>query len=281
MDDPEQFRAVSRERWEAAARGWSARREAFQSAATPVSAWLVDAVGPEPGQTILELAAGPGDTGLLAAERVRPDGKVILTDGAEAMVEVAKARAEELGLSGLVEVRPMEAEWIDLPTASADGVLCRWGYMLLADPEAALRETRRVLRPGGRVALAVWDTPAANPWSMGGLLLDLGVVEPRDPGEPGPFALADPGRVRDLLQDAGFGEVVVDAVDFAFMAPDADAWWAQQLDCSPTLSEAVRDLSPADHYKLRDAVDAFLEDFTQPDGSLRIPARTLAASATA
>jgi len=99
MDDPEEFRATSRDRWEAAARGWSARREAFQSAAAPVSAWLVDAVQPQPGQTVLELAAGPGDTGLLAAERVRPDGKLILTDGAEAMVEVARARTEELGLN--------------------------------------------------------------------------------------------------------------------------------------------------------------------------------------
>jgi SAM-dependent methyltransferase len=281
MDDPEEFRAVSRDRWEAAARGWSARREAFQAAAAPVSAWLVDAVQPQPGQTVLELAAGPGDTGLLAAELVRPHGKLILTDGAEAMVEVARARTEELGLTDVVETRPMELEWIDLPTASVDAALCRWGYMLLADPEAALRETRRVLRPGGRVALSAWAAPEANPWSMGRLLLDQGVVQPRDPAEPGPFALADPDRIRGLLQDAGFDEIVLDAVDFAFTAADADSWWEHQLDCSPTLVESVRDLSPADHYRLRDAVDAFLERFAQADGSLRIPARTLTASATA
>jgi SAM-dependent methyltransferase len=281
MEDPEEFRATSRERWEGAARGWSARRQAFQSAAAPVSAWLVDAVGPHPGQTILELAAGPGDTGLLAAELVRPHGRLILTDGAEAMVEVARARAEELGLSDLVEARAMELEWIDLPTASVDGVLCRWGYMLLADPEAALRETRRVLRPGGRVALAAWDRPEANPWSMGRLLLDQGLVAAPDRDEPGPFALADPDRIRELLQDAGFDEIVLDAVDFAFTAPDADGWWEQQLDCSPTLGEAVRSLSPADHYRLRDAVDASLDRFGQPDGSVRIPARTLVAAASA
>jgi SAM-dependent methyltransferase len=281
MDDPEEFRAASRDRWEAAARGWSARREAFQAAAAPVSAWLVDAVQPQPGQTVLELAAGPGDTGLLAAELVRPHGKLILTDGAEAMVEVARARTEELGLTDVVEARPMELEWIDLPTASVDAALCRWGYMLLADPEAALRETRRVLRPGGRVALSAWAAPEANPWSMGRLLLDQGVMQPRDPAEPGPFALADPDRIRGLLQDAGFDEIVLDAVDFAFTAPDADSWWEHQLDCSPTLVESVRDLSPADHYRLRDAVDAFLERFAQADGSLRIPARTLTASATA
>jgi SAM-dependent methyltransferase len=162
-EDVAAFRAASRTQWEEGAAGWGARREAFQAAAAPVSHWMIDAIAPQPGQTVLELAAGPGDTGLLAAELVRPDGKLICTDGAEAMVEVARARAAELGLSDVVEARPMEAEWIDLETATVDGLLCRWGYMLLADPETALRETRRVLRPEGRVALAVWDVREANP----------------------------------------------------------------------------------------------------------------------
>ncbi len=79
------------------------------------------------------------------------------------MVEAAKENAARLGVTN-VEAKAMEAEWIDLSTATVDGVLCRWGYMLLADPEAALRETRRVLRPDGRVALAAWDAPERNPW---------------------------------------------------------------------------------------------------------------------
>ena len=89
----------------------------------------------------------------MAAELLRPGGKLISTDGAEAMVAVARERAGELGLMDMVDARPMEAEWIDLDTASVDAVLCRWGYMLLADPETALRETRRVLRPDGRTIM--------------------------------------------------------------------------------------------------------------------------------
>jgi SAM-dependent methyltransferase len=278
--DAEEFRAASREAWEGAARGWAARREAFQGAAAPVSEWLVDALDPQPGQTILELTAGPGDTGLLAARRVRPGGRLISTDGAAAMVAVAQARAEELGLADVVEARTMEAEWIDLPTASVDGVLSRWGIMLLADPEAALRETRRVLRPGGRLALAVWDRAEANPWSMGRLMADLLGTVP-EPGQPGPFALGDPERVRELLEAAGFGDVEVSAIDFAFTAAGPEQWWEQQLDCSPTLRGALAQLSPADHYKVRDRVDQALEAFTEPGGTVRIPARTLTASATA
>src|SRR5436853_402894 len=101
--DHAEFRVRSRERWERAAPGWAARREHLARATAPVSAWLIDAVGVQPGQTLLELAAGPGEVGLLAAELVRPGGRVILTDGAEGMVEAAKARASELGLDDVVE----------------------------------------------------------------------------------------------------------------------------------------------------------------------------------
>jgi len=282
VEDPDAYRAASRGRWEDAAGGWASARDAFQSAAAPVSDWLVDAIAPQPGQTVLELAAGPGDTGLLAAERLRPGGRLVSTDGATAMVEVARARAAELGLADVVQARPMEVEWIDMEAATVDAVLCRWGYMLVPDPETALRETRRVLRPGGRVAFAVWDAVEANPWSMGRRIVDLGFEEPSPPNTPGPFALGDPDLVRELLYGAGWtDDIVIEPLPFAFTATDADAWWAQQLDCSLALKGLVARLSPAEHYRLRDAVDADLERYVQPDGTLRIPARTLVAAATA
>ena len=282
-EDVAAFRAASRTQWEEGAAGWGARREAFQAAAAPVSHWMIDAIAPQPGQTVLELAAGPGDTGLLAAELVRPDGKLICTDGAEAMVEVARARAAELGLSDVVEARPMEAEWIDLETATVDGVLCRWGYMLLADPETALRETRRVLRPEGRVALAVWDVREANPLlaTPSAISVELGFAEPPPPGRPGPFALADREELFDVLATAGFADIAVDAVDLTFTFPDVDAAWAHQRDLSPTLAGLTRDLAPLDHYRLRDAFDARLAPFTGEDGAIAVPGRTLVAVATA
>jgi SAM-dependent methyltransferase len=247
-----------------------------------VSRWLVDAADPKPGQTILELAAGPADTGLMAAERVRPGGRAIITDNAPEMVAVARARAAELGIEN-VELREMEAEWIDLPAASVDGVLCRWGYMLLADPEAALRETRRVLRPGGRVALAAWDAREQNPWFTiaQDVLVAHGVVPEPAPGMPDGFAFARPGRIEELLGDAGFTDAVVDAVDFAFEPADLDAWWSHFTETSSRAAEGVAALPPAAHYELRDAFDAAYEPFVQEDGSLRLPARTLVATATA
>ena len=282
LEDPDTFRAASRGRWEGAAPGWAAAREAFQRSTAPVSEWLVAAIDPQPGQTVLELAAGLGDTGMLAAERLRPGGTLVSTDGAIAMVDAARARAGELGLSDVVEAKPMEVEWIDQATASVDAVLCRWGYMLVPDPETALRETRRVLRPGGRLALAVWADAAQNPWSTGRRLVELGFAEQSPPNTPGPFALGDPDLVLELLYGAGWtDDVVIEPLAFTFTAADADAWWAQQLDCSLSLKTLVAGLSPADHYRLRDAVDADLARFVQPDGSLALPACALMASATA
>ena len=129
-----------------AAGGWTARRAQLQEVVAPVSHWLIDAIAPQPGHRVLELAAGLGDTGFLAAELIQPGGELITSDFAEPMLEAAEERAAELGLTN-VTFKAIDAEWIDEPTASLDAVLCRFGYMLMLDPGAALQETRRG-RPG-------------------------------------------------------------------------------------------------------------------------------------
>jgi SAM-dependent methyltransferase len=282
MTDWSNWRAESLERWERIAPGWQATRAAFQRTAMPVSEWMIKAIRPRPGHRVLELTAGLADTGLLAAQRVLPGGSVIITDGAEAMVEAARENAAERGVEN-VELRTMQAEWIDLPAASVDGVLSRFGYMLLADPEAALRETRRVLRPGGRVALAVWGPLEDNPWThvMREALGAAGLAPPAAPDEPGPFALSAPGVVEELLETAGFDDVEIEALDLEFEAPSLDAWWDYTTRTSPTLADVTRDLAPADHYRLRDAVDAGYAAYVRDDRSLRLPARALVAAATA
>jgi len=160
--DANAHREASLENWEEAASGWIHRQELLRELGAPVSHWMLDAIEPQPGQRVLELAAGLGETAMLAAELVAPMGGVVISDQAEAMLAGARARAIELGLSN-IEFQVLNAEWIDLPVASVDAVLCRWGYMLMADPAAALGETRRVLRSGGRVALAVWEHAGAQP----------------------------------------------------------------------------------------------------------------------
>src|SRR5437660_10244282 len=121
------------------------------------------------------------------------------------MVAAARRESERLGLAN-VEHREMDAERMDLDEDSVDGVLCRWGYMLMADPAAALAETRRVLRDGGRLACCVVGTAEGNPWSSlpAGLLVDGGHLPAPQPGVPGIHALADPQRLAAMISAAGF-----------------------------------------------------------------------------
>jgi SAM-dependent methyltransferase len=177
----------------------------------------------------------------------------------------------------------MDAEWLDLPTASVDAVIARWGYMLLADPATALGETRRVLRPGGRVALAAWTGPQENPWAWVPQeeLIGMGAIPAPDLDAPNMFAFRDPARIRGLLEDAGFTDVVVDQLELSWRYDDLDAWWDVQLDISTGLATGVGALTPARRDDLRDTIDARLAQYVAADGSVALPGRTHVAAASA
>ena len=168
--EAEEYRRFSLDVWSAMAPGWERWRAHLEHALSPVRAWLVSELAPASGDTVLELSAGAGDTGFLAAAALGETGRLISTDFSPEMLEVARRRGADLGLAN-VEYRVVDAERIELDADSVDGVLCQNGYMLMADPAAALSETRRVLRPGGRLALAVWGAPERNPWAaIGGMI---------------------------------------------------------------------------------------------------------------
>jgi SAM-dependent methyltransferase len=280
--DAEEHRRASGEHWEEAAAGWARRQEAMRTFGAPVSNWLVEAIHPQPGHRVLDLAAGVGETGFLAAELVAPGGSVITSDQADGMLDAARARAQELGLRN-VEFKQINAEWIDLPVASVDAVLCRWGYMLMADPGAALSETRRVLRSGGRVALAVWDDAASNPWLAlpAALFVERGLVPAPAAGAPGPLALGDHERLHELLDGAGFEDIEIDAVALAQRHPSFAAFWDQQLDLSRTFHDAVMSLPAAESDALRDELEHRLSPYVDADGILALPASSLVAAASA
>jgi SAM-dependent methyltransferase len=282
VSDADQYRKESRARWGVQAKGWSARAEDLARTTMPVSVWMVDALGLQPGHDVLELAAGTGEVGFLAAEQITPGGTLISSDFAPEMITAAQARAEKLGITN-VRFRQVDAEGIDQPAATLDGVLCRWGYMLMADGEAALRETRRVLKPGARVALAAWTGPSENPWASvpGGELVERGHMERPDPEAPGQFAWARAGTIEEHLDAAGFTECEVDTVDWVFIHPSVDAWIEVTRDCASRFREALDGLPAGE----RDDVIASLREralpYVQEDGSVVLPARTWVAAATA
>jgi len=271
------------EYWEQAAAGWERQSDAFARFTAPLSERMVAALEPQPGQTLLEIGCGPAEVGLLAAELVRPGGKVILSDRSEAMLEAARRRAERLGIKD-VEFKVLEAEWLDLPLASVDGLLMRFVLTFLVDPRAALQEARRVLRSGGRAAIAVWDREAENPWAA---VVSEAVREvvPRRGGEEGScgsaFSLGDRRQLAELIESAGLIIEQLEEVDLAERSGDLREFWQRRLDLSPSLRARLRGLDQGQEDRLLARLEEKLAPFRQADGSLLVPGRALLAVACA
>lgn len=278
--DPDAHRAQSLETWGRMAPGWEERNEWLNKNAGPVNEWIVERVAPEPGQTVLDLAAGPGDLGFRAAARVGDEGRVISTDLAPEMVEVARRLGSSRGLTNL-EYRQMNAEEMPLDDDSVDAVVCRWGYMLMADPARALAETRRVLRQGGALGFAVFGSPDRNPWAgvPAATLVERGDMQPPEAGRPGIFAMADPGRVRELVAGAGFGEPELEEISFEWRYADYDDLWDTNVRLAGALAEVIIALPPEEQQTVREAVMERMAPYRNQDGTYTTPAVCIGALA--
>ena len=274
MHDPDatSSRPQDNECWNAAATGWEAERERMWEASRAVGEGLIEMAAPAPGEVVLELAAGSGDTGFLAARLIGDQGVLITSDRSAAMLDSARRRAGELGVSN-AEFREVDAERIDLASASVDVVLCRWGYMLLDDPLAGLRETRRVLRPGGRVAFAVWAPRTENPWStvIFDMFDDHGLLPPTNPADPGPFRLGDRDELATIVSDAGLELAEMRDLPVLWRYADADDYWQTTGTISPALSKVIPELPAATADALRAELAERSRPYADADGSLRLP----------
>jgi ubiquinone/menaquinone biosynthesis C-methylase UbiE len=271
MSDP---RVQNIEAWRSVAAGWERQRTLFWAATRPVSERLVELLDPQPGETIVDIAAGPGDTGFLALPRVRPGGRLVSTDVAPEMVEAARRRAAELGLDQSEVTFALEdAVALSFDDASVDGVLCRWGLMLVPDMDAAAAEMARILRPGAGAAVAVWADPDENDWitAAGRSAVELGLMERPDPEAPGPFRLSGEGRLESLLTGARLAVDVIEDVPIIWRASALEDWWGIVCDTSRMLSQLLDQISADEARGLRAGAERRLERYVEDDGSLAVP----------
>ena len=262
-----------RQIWDQQAQTWFDQRESILADSRPVHEWLVRNAAPQVGDRLLEIAAGPGDTGFLAAPLLG-SGRLVSTDIAPSMVEAARKRGAELNITN-ADFRVLDAQAMDLDSNSFDAAICRWGYMLMPDPAAALRETRRVLKPGGRLAFAVFAGPGENPWVSIplGLMREAGYFpQPSPTWQPNILALADRARIQSLIDAAGFKLAKLESISMAWTFVDADAYWTF-LEKTSAMGPIIRGLPEPARTALRTEIDARTAKFRTPE-RVALPALT-------
>ncbi len=273
--DHDAYRAQSLATWGEMATGWEDRRDWMMNITGQVNSWLVTKTDPQPGQNFLDIAAGAGDLSIAVAECVGGGGHVISSDFSPKMIDVARRNGVASGLAN-IEYRVMDAEEMELGDNSVDGVVCRWGYMLMADPATALGETRRVLRDAGRLAFAVWTTPDRNPWASvpAMTLIQRGHLPPPEPGAPGIFAMGDPGRIKELVTGAGFAEPDLEVIEFEFRYADFDDFWDALVRIAGPLARVLNALPEDERLSTRTAIMKSVEPYRKADGTYVTPAAT-------
>jgi SAM-dependent methyltransferase len=264
---PDALRRQLHGMWASVAPAWGEHADYADTRGAAITAELLRLSAPRPGERVLELACGAGGVGIAAARLVGPAGEVVLSDVATEMTGIAAARAAALGL-GNVSTLTLDLDDLAQPDQAYDVVLCREGLMFALDPAHAVAEIRRVLRPGGRVALAVWGPRARNPWL--GIVFDAvsaqlgGPVPP--PGIPGPFALDDPDRLGRLLAGAGLTGVAVTEVPAPLRDPSFDAWLARTSALAGPLAARLAALPETARRELRARLQAAVRRYETPSG---------------
>ena len=258
--------------WTSVAPAWEAHRDRLFGQVRPVSDWLIDQIDPQPGTTVLELTAGPGETGFLVAERLGPEGRLISSDFVPEMVEAARRGAAARGLDN-VEFRVLDAQQIEMEDSSVDAVVSRFGLMLVPEQEKAVREIRRVLRDGGRGAYATWGPPERNPWvvQLVVALLQHGLAPPGDPSAPGSiFSLSTVDANEALASSAGFEAVKIEEISGTMRFESHDDYWTFNTSVAGPLAQLVKSLDGEQLAAVRATLDESLAPFDK-DGALEIP----------
>ena len=232
---------------------------------------MLEAAGLVPGNHVLDVAAGTGDQSILAARRVEPGGSVLATDISAEMLGITAHVAKLEGLTAIT-TRVMDAQQLDLQDNAFDAVICRLGLMLIPNLQPALREIRRVLKPGGKLAALIWSIPENNPL----FALPLAIVSKYARGAsshgPDPFALSDPGVFERELTEASFYEIITRALPLQSHYASLDAFL--QSTASRLTASVMGQLSQQEQQQLLGEVRQALSQFEGSHG-LVAPAELL------
>ena len=263
--------------WRESAQYWTRHSDTIHQMFVPLTRALIERAGIVAGQNVLDVAGGAGEPSLTIAEAVGPGGTVTCTDGVAEMVEAARAEAQRRGISN-VQFRQCAADSLPFPDESFDVVVSRLGVMFF--PVEAFREMLRVLKPGGKLAFAVWGKSDVNPFCyVVTRVMEQHVKSPAaDPDAPNAFRFAEPGTLADVMTQAGAIDVEERIVSFDIAAPiSARQFWTIRSQTSDTLREKLSKLSADEQAQIAVEVEQAAQEFF-PSNQMKFPAQMLIAT---
>jgi ubiquinone/menaquinone biosynthesis C-methylase UbiE len=265
--DPGEFKRTTRAGWDAVAEAWDRWTPVLGAWLGPVTGAMLELAHVRSGDKILDVAAGAGEPGLTAAERVGPTGSVLATDLSANILAFADRAARERGVRNFA-TRVMDAERLELPDGAFDVVLSRLGIIYCPDRRRALAEMRRVLRPGGRAVVASFTTPDHNRFFAIPIAVIRRRVElpPPAPDQPGPFGLGRPGMMAEALRQAGFGDVETDIISTPLRLSSAAECVRFQRESFGALSQMLAGASAAERAAAWAEIEQELAQFDGSEG---------------
>lgn len=270
----EQIREQQRASWNNFAIGWQKWDCLMMGFSKPMGNEIIRLLNPKDAETVLDVASGTGEPGLTIATKLT-GGKVVISDLAENMIKISQENAAHRGIKN-IETVVCDVSEIPFPDNTFDAISCRFGFMFFPDMLLAAKEMMRVLKPGGRVATAVWDVPEKNFWVTAfSSTIKKNMDLPDPPADaPGIFRCAQKGLIQNLFQQAGFKNTSETEVNGKLKCGSTDVYWNMMTEVA---APVVASLSKADDTlkeKIKKEVYQVVNE-KYPDGNIRIDSSSL------
>jgi ubiquinone/menaquinone biosynthesis C-methylase UbiE len=269
-----QIREQQKEIWNRFSPGWKKWDDLTMDFLKPMGDAIIDLINPMGVDVVLDVATGTGEPGLTIATKLK-GGIVVATDISEGMLEIARENAGRRGIKNL-ELIASDASELPFPDNSFDSISCRFGFMFFPDMLIAAKEMMRVLKPGGRIATAVWNVPEKNFWASAVLSVinrNMQMIPP-PPGAPGLFRCAKSGLIADLFNRAGLKNISETEVSGKLNAGSMEVYWNFMTE---VVAPVVAALSNADDAMKAKISDEVFESVNQkyPNGKVAFDSNAL------
>ena len=260
--------------WNQFSTGWKKWESKLLEHMQPAADGIIKLLQPKGSELILDIAAGTGEPALSLAKMV-PDGKVIVTDLSDDMLNIARENALQQGITN-VEFLACDVSELPFESDTFDSVSCRMGFMFFPDMLLAAKEILRVLKPGGKLATAVWGTPQENFWgsAIGEIINKNMHLPPPLPGSPGIFRCGKSGLMTNIFNEAGFKNSTETKITCVLQCGTAEIYWQLMTEIAAPIVAGLNNADDKMKEKIKTEV-CELVNKKYPDGNVNIDGTAL------